>query len=221
MRVSFLCSILLMASSLSGAQGDLIGHWTFNELEGNRVTDHSGFGHHGIIHGRPLLVSGVEGTGLRFRTNDDFVDFGAPVIPEGDFTISIWINCDDVEKQFFLGQYLYAHPRRLDLAVREGSVRIQIDELVDSPKLVEARRWHHLAYTRAGADVYLYLDGKQIKAARLTAPVIQSENLMIGKIIVPRQDSFRFTGVLDELKIWKRALEESAIKQEYLAARPL
>lgn len=219
MKALLFSSTMLVGSVLSASAAGLIGHWKFNEPEGRRVTDHSGFRHHGEIHGSPARVPGVEGLGLRFRTNDDFVDFGAPVIPEGDFTISIWVNCDDVEKQFFLGQYLYAHPRRLDLAVREGAVRIQIDELVDSPRLVEARRWHHLAYTRAGADVSVFLDGRLVATARLPAPVIQTENLMVGKIVVPRQDSFRFTGVLDELKIWNRALDGSIIEQEFLSAK--
>lgn len=219
LKALILPATLLVGSMISAPAAELIGHWKFNEPEGDRVTDHSGLGRHGKIHGSPQRVPGVDGLGLRFRTNDDFVDFGAPIIPENDFSISIWVNCDDVEKQFFLGQYLYAHPRRLDLAVREGAVRIQIDELVDSPKLVEARRWHHLAYTRAGADVRIFLDGRMVATANLPMPVIQSENLMIGKIVVPRQDSFRFTGVLDELKIWNGALDTSAIEREFRSAK--
>lgn len=206
--------VLMLAHASHGAE--LLGHWDFNAEAGAQVTDRSGHGHHGMIHGEPKCEPGVSGEALRFVTTADFVDFGAAIIPAQDFTISVWINCDDTEKQFFLGQYLYAHPSRLDLAVREGCVRIQIDALVDSPKLVQAHQWHHLAYTRAGDQVNIYLDGKVITQAKLPVPVLQTAPLIVGKIVVPKQDSFRFTGLLDELKIWDAALDAAAIREVYL-----
>ncbi|MEN3942355.1 LamG domain-containing protein [Prosthecobacter sp. SYSU 5D2] len=199
---------------------ELLGHWNFDEGSGAISKDQSGNGCDGKIHGAPKRVPGVAGEALRFASNEDFVDFGRPVIPERDFTISLWVNCDDVEKQFFLGQYRYAHPQRLDLAIREGCVRIQIDELLDSPKRVQPGRWHHLAYTRAGDAVMVYLDGQVINAGVLPAAVIQTENLILGKIVVPGQDSFRFTGMLDELKIWDAALPATAVLAEYQSILP-
>jgi concanavalin A-like lectin/glucanase superfamily protein len=203
--------VVMLAQAGNGAE--LLGHWDFNEEAGARVTDRSGHGHHGTIHGAPKREPGVAGEALRFAMPADFVDFGAAIIPAQDFTISVWINCDDTEKQFFLGQYLYAHPSRLDLAVREGCVRIQVDELVDSSKLVRAHQWHHVAYTRAGEQVKIYLDGKVITQAKLPSPVLQTEPLMVGKIVVPEQDSFRFTGLMDELKIWDAALDEAEVNE--------
>lgn len=211
---------LIFALTPEAKAADLLGHWSFDEGSGAVIKDQSGKGCDGKIHGAPKRVPGVAGEALRFASNEDFVDFSRPVIPERDFTISLWVNCEDVEKQFFLGQYLYAHPQRLDLAVREGSVRIQIDELLDSPKRVQPGRWHHLAYTRAGDAVTVYLDGEVINEGKLPTAVIQTENLIVGKIVVPGQDSFRFTGMLDELKIWDAALPASAVLEEYRSIVP-
>jgi hypothetical protein len=211
-----LWKIILFVAMATGAEAaELLGHWNFDESSGPVVKDQSGKGCDGKIHGEPKRMPGVAGQALRFASNEDFVDFGRPVIPERDFTISLWVHCDDVEKQFFLGQYLYAHPQRLDLAVREGCVRIQIDELLDSPKRVQPGCWHHLAYARAGDAVTVYLDGQVINKGVLPAAVIQTENLILGKIVVPGQDSFRFTGMLDELKIWDAALPDAAVLAEY------
>lgn len=209
--------------ALAGAPGlaapALLLHWDFEGIAERRVPDRSGQGRHGTVYGAPRQEPGVAGLGLRFGSNADYVDAGAPVIPPRDFTISAWVNCDDVEKQFFLGQYRYADPRRLDLAVREGAVRIQVNEIIDSPKMIQPRRWYHLAYVRAGDRLTTYVDGVIVVEGRLPTDVLQSENLLVGKIVVPKQDSFRFTGTIDELKVWAGPLTGAEVKSEYARIR--
>jgi hypothetical protein len=221
MRMRFWCGMFGLALAAAFARAEtkatLLAYWNFDAIESDTLRDMSDHGRHGKIHGSPQRVQGIAGSGLRFRSNDDYVDFGAPIIPAKDFTISIWINCDDTEKQFFLGQYKYADPNRLDLAVREGCVRIQVNDIVDSPKLVRPKVWHHLAYVRGNGRVAVYLDGQRVAEAPLPAPVLQTENLVLGKIFVPKQDSFRFTGVVDELKIWSTALSEVEIRASYVS----
>ena len=197
----------------------LLGRWDFEHVANKKLPDVSGNAKHGVIHGAPVVTAGIAGAGLRFQSNDDYVDFGAPIIPARDFTISVWINCDDIEKQFFLGQYRYGHPNRLDLAIRNGSVRIQIDDIIDSPKSITPKRWHHLAYARTGDSLAIYLDGEPIAKGVMPVEVIQTENLILGKIIVPKQDSFRFTGVIDELEIWDGALPGEEIKRRFQNVR--
>ena len=205
--------LAVAAGSVAAKEPQLIGHWDFDGVKEGTVPDRSPRGRHGRIHGAPERVTGIRGEGLRFKTNDDYVDFGAPIIPARDFSISIWVNCDDVEKQFFLGQYRYAHPNRLDLAVREGAVRIQVDAIIDSAKVIQPRRWYHLAYTRANGVLTTYVDGVRVTSGPLPADVLQEENLMLGKIVVPKQDSFRFTGVIDDVGIWDGALSENAVRE--------
>ena len=61
----------------------------------------------------------------------------------------------------------------------------------------------------------IHLDGKVITEARVPAPVIQTQPLMVGKIVVPNQDSFRFTGLMDELKVWDAALDAAEVHKAY------
>ena len=193
----------------------MIGCWDFNDVSNGVVRDLSGNDHHGKIHGTPEIVQGVSGAALKFSTNDDYVDFGRPLVPEKDFTISVWLNCDAVDKQFFLGQYQYKHPNRLDLAIREGAVRIQIGNIVNSQKIIEKNQWYNIVYTRKNNLMKIYMNGALVKEAELDAAVIQSENLMLGKINVPDSTAFRFTGMLDELRIYHGALNADEIKTQY------
>lgn len=220
MRLVVLAALLPLSAIAAAlaAQPALLLHWDFEAVTGRQVEDRSGRARHGQVRGEPRAESGVVGVGLRFARVGDFVETDGPVIPARDFTIALWVNCDDVGKQFFLGQYRYADPQRLDLAVREGAVRIQISDIVDSPRQIAPRQWYHLAYVRSGEKLTTYVNGQVAITGRLPAPVIQSENLMVGKITVPKQDSFRFTGVLDELKIWSGPLTAVEVQQEFARA---
>jgi hypothetical protein len=211
MRKMVFIQLVVLVGGLCPA-AELIGHWDFEDVADGLLRDRSGHEHHGQVHGAPKPEPGVIGRALRFAAAGDFIEFDGPIVPAGDFTIALWLNCDDTEKQFFLGQYLYQDPERLDLAVREACARIQIDQIVDSEPLVRARRWHHLAYTRSGALLKIFLDGRIVAEAKLPGRVIQSQPLILGKIIVPGRDDFRFTGLMDDLRIWNGPLEEAAIK---------
>lgn len=80
-------------------------------------------------------------------------------------------------------------------------------------------RWYHLAYVRSGDRLTTYVDGLVVVEGRLPTEVLQSENLVVGKIVVPKQDSFRFTGIIDELKVWAGPLSGAEVKSEYARIR--
>lgn len=196
-------------------QAGLIGYWDFENIKDGVVRDISGNCKNGIIHGSPEIVDGRFGKALRFKTNEDYVDFREAIIPENDFTISVWLNCDDIEHQFFLGQYKYKAVGRLDLAVRNGAIRIQIDKIIDSTKLIVANEWNHLAFSRKDKLVRIYLNGEIVTEKENNVKVIGSEPLILGKLFVPNRNDFNFAGVIDELKIWNSALSEQEVKTEF------
>ncbi len=215
--VVILQCLLLLSSS--GSEARLLGYWNFDAIISGRVEDKSGKNHHGRIHGGPSLEKGIRGSGLRFSSDEDYVDFGAPVIPPGDFTVSVWIKCDDVEKQFFLGQYRYKDPNRLDLVIREGRVLVQIAEKLSSEVLIKNDRWHHLVYARKGKVMSIFVDGVLVKKGELPMAVMQDAPLIAGRIEVPGRDTFRFTGVMDELRIYADALNVKRVKVLFAARR--
>jgi len=72
------------------------------------------------------------------------------------------------------------------------------------------RRWHHLAMTYDGATLAAYLDGKRIAAKTVNAPRTPGKGpLAIGR----RQDGYvTFNGLIDEVRIYSRALPADTLK---------
>lgn len=196
-----------------------VGHWDFNNIKSGVVKDLSGNNHDGTIYGNPEVVDGLSGKALRFKTNDDYVDFKKPLIPKRDFSISVKINFDDLKAQFFLGQYKYAAPDRFDLVIRNGKVRWHLGDFIDSTTTIKAQTWYHIIYVRGNGVLQVFLDGEKITEKQNKQEVIQDEPLILGKIFVPNKNGFRFTGMIDDLKIWDHALSESEIKAELAALK--
>lgn len=91
--------------------------------------------------------------------------------------------------------------------------------------------WHHIAAVRdvAAKTLFFYIDGELVETAQdLTGPIIcPGENLTIGCLTSYKGET-RYTGMLDELTIYRGALSASKVKEhyeakaaEYLAYLPL
>lgn len=79
-------------------------------------------------------------------------------------------------------------------------------------------KWHYVATTFDGTNVSLYIDGKLNKKE----PAIwnnQYNNIGTIGYDTNNQQTYRFYGLIDEVKIYKRALSQEEIKQEYNVAK--
>ncbi|MET9775906.1 sialidase family protein [Streptomyces sp. NPDC006367] len=71
-------------------------------------------------------------------------------------------------------------------------------------------RWHHLALRRGGGRLTLFLDGTEVGATDVPGSV--SRNSPFGVHIGERVDGrARFTGAIDEVQVWDRALSAEEI----------
>ena len=79
-------------------------------------------------------------------------------------------------------------------------------------------QWHHCAFLRSGATIEIYLDGNQ--EGKVTGPhatgAITTDLRAVGQqahCVAGRRGDFRgFTGAVDELCIFDRALKPEEIK---------
>ncbi len=78
---------------------------------------------------------------------------------------------------------------------------------------LEAKRWHHLAFTYDGADLRLFVDGKAAGETRIGLNRVPGKSaLALGR----RQDGYvAFEGSLDEAHVYDRALSPAELKEHY------
>jgi hypothetical protein len=189
----------------------LIGHWSFDKVEGGEVKDLSGKDNHLYVTGEPVKVEGVSGGAFKYDNGKSYFTTKKPVIPENDFTISLWVKAKKWDKQFFMGQYKYLDPNRLDIVARNGCARIQIGKIVQSKKVFTENKWYHVVYTRTATNVYIYVDSKEVYKGKLAVPVIQTEPLEVGRISVPKE-GFACDAAIDEVRIYNRGVTCDEVK---------
>ncbi|WP_447971237.1 LamG-like jellyroll fold domain-containing protein [Nitrospira sp. M1] len=206
---------------------DLAGHWTFDENSGTQATDDSGNVHHGTLLNGPSWTTGTIGGALDFDGSNDYVLIGDPSdgsLDMGagqDFTLAAWVKTSDrtpnagdslriISKQVSGGRF-YTLRERID-----GTVGFEIrtdggnyaGQL--STTTIDDGQWHHVAGTRQGGLLTIYVDGVAEGSTNgPTGTLANSAPLYIGHYQPGEGQNFH--GLIDEVRIYQRALSASEI----------
>ncbi|MEA1864589.1 MAG: LamG-like jellyroll fold domain-containing protein [Euryarchaeota archaeon] len=210
------------------ADDGLVAEWHFDEGSGSVLADSSGNGNDGVIHSA-TWVEGKYGTALSFDGVDDKVKLPYSVINGlTDVTSEFWIKTTDdcagiltgansVRDNEYLIYWNYAtetHPH-IKQHIKDEIHIIPINIITDD-------NWHHITVVREISKVSVYVDGT-FKGLWTNAPTgilaIDPSGLWIGG----EQDSVgggwdanqQFNGVIDEVRIYNRALTADEIKSHY------
>lgn len=231
--------VLEFSGQINRALGaDAVGVWDLDEGNGLVASDRSGYSNKGTIKNgafftddTPNKIAG-HGTGkyaLSFDGIDDYVDAGnnnALNTGTGDFTIEAWIKTSNENDGAIVvksndtnvgpgyGIAVYNKKIRLYLSTAGGGYGL------DSVKNVDDGMWHHVAavvYFSKEMSTKIYLDGSDNSGFRQGAyPTTSLDNSYPFAIGARRDGSSRlFSGLIDEVRIYKNALPISAIQQNY------
>ncbi len=198
----------------------LVAYYSFNECD---ARDDSGNGSDGQLFGNVGCWCGVDDDGLMLDGNEDYIEFYGPVndyFTTSDFTVSFYFKIDRfnifkqsmlskredcLEEEYMLDIQLDQANRIIDADVRENEWKFYQD--ID-PQF-EGAGWFHFALVREGRYAYTYINGQlQKKATRCSGVDISNEaNLSFANTPCLQQGMLkRFKGVIDELRIYDRAL---------------
>ena len=221
----------------ANSSGGPVLHYDFDGDDGESVRDLSANENHGRVVGPISYVDGVSGKGIRITTSDAYVESLAQGLNMNrwtEMTVSVWFK---LERQTTYGTILNRaalggnRGGTLHLSVGgssacQGSFSCSGNGVVSSafskghpPPL---GKWHHMAATVGPRVLRLYvngvLDAEHVRD-RPHEPINDSPDyaFTIGKYRAHREkwrDSYPH-GVLDEVKIWRRALSASQIKALY------
>lgn len=200
---------------------DLVVHWSFDEGEGITLLDESGNGHTGIIKGKPSWASGVVGSALNFKKEKDYVEFDESIfLEESDiFTIALWVK---PESSYLLP--VFSENNRTDnnggyaLSVGDGVVRFgtgNVSALSANNSNIKIGQWAHVTvvYDEARqANTKLYVNGIHVLSGNLLS-VRKNEKASV--FIGFDGDKKYFNGSIDEIYLYKSALDDSEILEIY------
>lgn len=235
-RINF--SILIFIFSLIGTAVEvysnpdesLILSLSFDELKGRSVQDHSQYGNDGKLVGNPVLVEGKFGKALKLNGRSDWVE-----IPHDDsltvdksVTVMAWIKTPrHGGPNGALWQSIVAKgndPRSYSLytEVDGGTLHLSIGKFQGgtSQRNIALNQWQHVvAQVDNGIHRY-WINGKPTAIFPVDATLpgkADTASVRVGNAhdvkpaIAPDR---HFLGLIDELRIWNRALNHNEVVRE-------
>lgn len=210
----------------SGSKPDTIysglkSYWRLNESSGTVASDISGNQKPGTVSGA-TWTAGKDGNALQFDgTNDGvYVGNGAAITGTGDFTLGAWVKVNagaplgtiiqqrEPGGSGFIGEYmLNVNAAGTVNFMVYGSGGYQFD--LTTTTTVNNGQWHYIAAMRSGGTGSIYIDGVQ---AATGSGTVQSLNALAVTIGYDYRDSNKyFTGLIDDVRIYSRALSGSEV----------
>ena len=200
----------------------LIGWWAFDEPATNAVTlDYSGHGLGGVLQDAER-AAGVDGNALVCRGGSVSVSYGPALSPTNALTISCWVKTELANQKhvWFVNRIFGGSTSTgFRLGLQDGKPCFGVPVTSFSHHLaaksaLPVGRWAHLAGTFDGSVMRLYLDGEeQGSLARPGALKPNSQPLCLGNYDAGH--AAHFTGLLDEVKFYGRALTGDQVRAQY------
>jgi len=212
-------SAVLMFTFCWGQQEEgLVGHWDFDEGKGNVLHDRSGNENHGKIHGATWVKRG-QGYALSFDGVDDYVDCGSSTSLDltKSVTIEAWVKpaALPLAEPMIVGKHFDSFAITM---YKDGNCWFYISSGGNNVKgRVEVNSWSHIAATFDGSIMTLYINAKKVASKKSKFDQIRrGKNLLMGAFLGPGYyDPCYWRGVLDDVRIYNRALSEEEVINHY------
>ncbi|MGC8776172.1 MAG: LamG domain-containing protein, partial [Minisyncoccia bacterium] len=206
--------------SISPFVGGLVGYWSFDEGSGTTAYDMSGNGNNGTLVNGPTWTTGKVGGALSFDGVDDYVNINSVNPFRNPFTVSVWVRFNAVNKgsdNAILGHGSATLNNGLHLGERRtrGYFGFYSNDIQSNSTLL-ANMWYHISFIYDGRKK-IYING--VLDASGASNVYQSTalNAEIGRY--PWSTGWLLNGLIDEVRIYNRALSDAEIQAIYNATK--
>ena len=208
---------------------NLVASYGFNENSGTTLTDNSGRNNHGtLVNGPTWTSAGKYGPALVFDGNNDLVninDDNSLDLTTG-MTLEAWVNPSDLTgyktvlcKENSTNNFIYTlsannstsntTSQRPNSRMANGSANVTVTGTSKLP----LNTWTHIASTYDGSVFRFYVNGVQVSTTNINGTMgISTGMLRIGGTTT--LGSQYFTGIIDEVRIYNRALSQAEIQTD-------
>ena len=206
---------------------NLVGHWAMDEASGAALVDSSAYLNNGTITGTVNRVPGVRGQALVFDGASTYatVPNTSSLDITNTITIATWVRPElyatqDLVKKATNGA---TNGYELSLAAATGNppkrVFVRFNQVTSGDIVRLSARatslypidgtWVHYAATYDGATIKLYING--LLDTSMTATMTIASNTLPLSIGAQSDGSRKFTGRMDDVHVYNRALSEVEI----------
>ena len=239
MVITTVISFVVKAEAFPGE--GLVLHLSFDQstIEGDKVKDLSEQGNDGVIFGAEVTPGGIFEEALQLNGIDAYVE--VPLKPsitfsrdDNSFTIQIWVKGDPdaipPSETYFIGNYgagslpFWAlgtldppNTGRMTFHLRDTDGQYQLISTEDNSFF--DGKWHQLVGIRdvEKKEVRFYIDCALINKVESQTGVVDSGNaIWIGRVL----DRY-IQGLVDDAKIWNRALSDDELQMSMEASQAI
>jgi hypothetical protein len=176
----------------------------------------------GTVSGATLSTgrNNESNTAYSFDGVDDYIEFGAGMLSgDGEFSILIWINTSSGSFARILSQRNGGYNGQYIVELEsDGEIEFYTYSsltgkwIVRSSSALNDGNWHHLAFVQQDNGGKMYLNGSldQTDNSNGKVNLLSTNKTYLGKD--GRNNSSFYTGKVDDLKIYNRALSASEIQ---------
>ena len=221
-------------ANITNINEGLVAYWKFDEGNGTTSYDSSGNGNNGTLMNGPTWVDGKVSKALSFDGVDDFVeaDDSSSLKIDRNITITAWIYSNLTDDG--IDHFIIAKGRNTDetggyqVAVSQWNNRVdalgfavqttQGNKWIFLNNSIPNNEWTYIAAVYDGYSMKLYINGVlALNESHSGDIVVNNYSLTIGA----RKDTSEqlqpswWKGIIDEVKIYDRALSADEIWAEY------
>ena len=206
----------------------LISYWALDENGGTTAYDNQSTNNGTLVNG-PTWQSPsncVSGSCLSFNGSSNYVDVGnsSSLNISNALTLEVWVNAG-IQTTNYNGIVSKTDSNTNGYEIRttgytttQTTVQFRIDGDTGSPGsyTINNGQWYHLVGVYNGTQSLFYVNGVLVNSKNYSTTILQnSRDLLIGKLAYA---GLFFNGLIDEPRIYNRALSAEEISQRYQAS---
>lgn len=229
MNLALILLLLFPSVCHANTRDGLVGWWKIDEGNGNNIFDSSSNGNTGTFNSTPpWRKSCSRGNCLNFDGTDDFINIGDKDVLDfgtNSFTYSAWFYGSSVNS-FIINKRSASNTVGYDfLSGAGGIVGNMVCRIQDNTDAVSSATWSgtgdekwHLAVciiNRSSQEISLYGDGVLIGSASSISAVDSVSNGIPFQIGARNSAGAFYTGKIDDVRVYNRALTAQEIKDIY------
>ncbi|OIN98331.1 hypothetical protein AUJ66_01150 [Candidatus Desantisbacteria bacterium CG1_02_38_46] len=211
---------LVLAGKMSAQEKGLVGYWSFDEGKGEIAKDYSGNNNSGQINNAEW-VDGKKGKALKFNGKDAHVEIAVNETLQSvqATTIEAWFYSSPPHQNGFGGIINNINGAANSRLLVRDDGKLLVEKMsregVFGGENTTKNSWNYIVYVYDGKEDIWYLNGKKIASSPYTKELPSGEMPLTIGWGYTSPESYHFSGIIDEVKIYSRALSEKEIQEHY------